>query len=114
MKKNDFAGMRTLLDDAISKLDWMRHNRGTAQGVGSGLAQLDEMTGGWQKSDLTIIAARPSVGKTAMALNIAQHAAIKEGKRVAIFSLEMSRDQLATRLMAGVSGVDIFRIRRGD
>lgn len=114
MKKNDFAGMRTLVDDAISKLHWMRHNRGAAQGVSSGLAQLDEMTGGWQKSDLTIIAARPSVGKTAMALNIAQHAAIKEGKRVAIFSLEMSRDQLATRLMAGVSGVDIFRIRRGD
>lgn len=113
-RRSDFAGMRTLVDDAISKLDWIRHNRGSSRGIGSGLAQLDEMTGGWQPSDLTIIAARPSVGKTAMALNIAQHAAIKEGKRVAVFSLEMSRDQLATRLMSGVSGVDIFRIRRGE
>lgn len=114
VKKSDFAGMSSLVQDAVSKLDWIRHNKGSGRGVGSGLAALDEMTGGWQQSDLTILAARPSVGKTAMALNIAQHAAIKEGKRVAIFSLEMSKDQLATRLMAGVSGVDIFRIRRGD
>jgi replicative DNA helicase len=113
-KRNDFTGMRSLVDDAISRLDWIRHNRGSGYGVGSGLAALDEMTSGFQPSDLTILAARPSVGKTAMAINIAQHAAIKEGKRVAIFSLEMSRDQLATRLMAGASGVDIFRIRRGD
>ena len=113
-RKTAFTGMRSLVADAVSRLDWTRHNRGSSVGVGSGIAALDHMTGGWQPSDLTILAARPSVGKTAMALNIAQHAAIKEGKRVAIFSLEMSRDQLATRLMAGVSGVDIFRIRRGE
>lgn len=113
-KRKDFASMQSLVDDAISRLDWIRHNRGSGYGVGSGLASLDHMTSGFQSSDLTILAARPSVGKTALALNIAQHAAIKEGKRVAVFSLEMSRDQLATRLMAGASGVDIFRIRRGD
>lgn len=113
-RKTAFVGMVDLVSDAVSRLDWTRHNRGNAVGVGSGLPALDTMTGGWQPSDLTILAARPSVGKTAMALNIAQHAAIKEGKKVAIFSLEMSRDQLATRLMAGVSGVDIFRIRRGE
>lgn len=113
-RKTAFVGMDALVSDAVSRLDWTRHNRGSSVGVGSGLPALDAMTGGWQPSDLTILAARPSVGKTAMALNIAQHAAIKEGKRVAIFSLEMSRDQLATRLMAGVSGVDIFRIRRGE
>lgn len=114
IKRNDFSEMRSLIDDAISRLDWTRHNRGSAEGVRSGLAPLDEMTGGWQKSDLVIVAARPSVGKTSLALNIAQHAAIKEGKRVAVFSLEMSKDQLTTRLMAGASGVDIFRIRRGE
>jgi replicative DNA helicase len=114
MKKSDFTEMRGLIDDAVSRLDWTRHNRGSAEGVLSGLASLDQMTGGWQKSDLTILAARPSVGKTSLALNIAQHAAIRHGKRVAVFSLEMSKDQLATRLMAGASGVDIFRIRRGD
>lgn len=114
VKKSDFAGMSSLISDAVSRLDWIRHNRGSGRGVGSGIASLDDMTGGWQKSDLTILAARPSVGKTAMALNIAHHAAIKEGKRVAVFSLEMSKDQLVTRLMAGVSGVDIFRIRRGE
>ncbi len=114
MKRSDFSEMTSLIDDAISRLDWTRHNRGSAEGVRSGIATLDHITGGWQKSDLTIIAARPSVGKTSLALNIAQHAAIKHGKRVAVFSLEMSKDQLATRLMAGASGVDIFRIRRGD
>ena len=114
MKKSDFTEMSGLINDAVSRLDWTRHNRGSAEGVLSGLPSLDHMTGGWQKSDLTILAARPSVGKTSLALNIAQHAAIKHGKRVAVFSLEMSKDQLATRLMAGASGVDIFRIRRGD
>jgi replicative DNA helicase len=114
MKRSDFSEMHSLIDDAISRLDWTRHNKGSAEGVRSGISTLDHITGGWQKSDLTIIAARPSVGKTSLALNIAQHAAIKEGKRVAVFSLEMSKDQLTTRLMAGVSGVDIFRIRRGE
>ena len=113
-RRSSFAGMDTLIGEAVSRLDWIRSHRGEARGVGSGIASLDHITGGWQPSDLTILAARPSVGKTAMALNIAQHAAIKEGKRVAVFSLEMSKDQLITRLMAGESGVDIFRIRRGD
>lgn len=113
-KRSDFTAMATLVDEAVSKLDWIRHNRGAGGGVESGLPSLDHMTNGFQPSDLTILAARPSVGKTAMALNIAQHAAIKQGKRVAIFSLEMSRDQLATRLLAGASGVDIFKIRRGQ
>ena len=114
LKKSDFATMRALIGDAVSKLDWTRYNRGSADGIKSGIDILDEMTGGWQRSDLTILAARPSVGKTSLALNIAQHAALVEGKRVAVFSLEMSKDQLATRLMAGASGVDIFRIRRGE
>ena len=113
-RRQAFSEMDDLIGDAISRLDWLRANRGAARGVGSGIGSLDRMTGGWQPSDLTILAARPSVGKTSMALNIAQHAAIKEGKRVAVFSLEMSKDQLTTRLLAGASGVDIFRIRRGE
>lgn len=113
-RRSAFSGMDTLIGEAISRLDWIRAHRGESRGVGSGIASLDHLTGGWQPSDLTILAARPSVGKTSMALNIAQHAAIKEGKRVAVFSLEMSKDQLITRLLAGESGVDIFRIRRGE
>jgi replicative DNA helicase len=113
-RKRSFAAMDDLIGDAVSRLDWMRSNRGSSRGVSSGIESLDGMTGGWQQSDLTILAARPSVGKTSMAINFAQHAAIREGKRVAIFSLEMSKDQLTTRLLAGASGVDIFRIRRGE
>ena len=113
-RRSSFTEMDDLIGDAISRLSWLRANRGASRGVGSGIDSLDRMTGGWQPSDLTILAARPSVGKTSLALNIAQHAAINEGKRVAVFSLEMSKDQLTTRLLAGASGVDIFRIRRGE
>ena len=113
-RRSSFSEMDDLIGDAISRLGWLRANRGASRGVGSGIDSLDRMTGGWQPSDLTILAARPSVGKTSLALNIAQHAAIHEGKRVAVFSLEMSKDQLTTRLLAGASGVDIFRIRRGE
>jgi replicative DNA helicase len=113
-RRSSFTEMDDLIGAAISRLGWLRENRGASRGVGSGIDSLDRMTGGWQPSDLTILAARPSVGKTSLALNIAQHAAINEGKRVAVFSLEMSKDQLTTRLLAGASGVDIFRIRRGE
>ena len=113
-RRSVFSGMDTLISEAVSRLDWIRAHRGEARGIGSGIPSLDHLTGGWQPSDLTILAARPSVGKTSMALNMAQHAAIKEKKRVVVFSLEMSKDQLITRLLAGESGVDIFRIRRGE
>ncbi|MBM4354668.1 MAG: replicative DNA helicase [Deltaproteobacteria bacterium] len=82
-------------------------------GIQSGFSDLDEMTSGFQKGNLIIIAARPSMGKTALALNIGQHAATRLGKKVVIFSLEMSRHELALRLLATESGVDSKRLREG-
>ena len=82
-------------------------------GVPSGFQYLDDITNGFQDSDLIIVAARPSVGKTAFALNIASNAAIRFEKSVALFSLEMPSIQLATRMLAAKSGVEINRIRTG-
>lgn len=103
-----------LVPDTIERIKFMVEHKGERLGIPSGLASIDRITGGWQDSDLVIIAARPSVGKTSLALNMAQNAAIDHGKSVAVFSLEMSKEQLSTRLVAGVSGIDIGRIRRGD
>jgi replicative DNA helicase len=86
---------------------------GLVSGVSSGFADLDAKTAGFQKSELVIIAARPGVGKTSFALNIAQHAAIKEKIPVAIFSLEMSQQQLVQRLLCSEAEVDAFRLRTG-
>ena len=103
-----------LIPETIERIKFMLEHKGQRLGIPSGLASIDRITGGWQKSDLIIVAARPSVGKTSLALNMAQHAALHQGKSVAVFSLEMSKEQLSTRLVAGVSGIDIGRIRRGD
>ena len=103
-----------LIPDTIERIKFMLEHKGERLGIPSGLSSIDRITGGWQNSDLIIVAARPSVGKTSLALNMAQHAAINHGKSVAVFSLEMSKEQLSTRLVAGVSGIDIGRIRRGD
>lgn len=103
-----------LIPETIERIKFMLEHKGERLGIPSGLSSIDRITGGWQKSDLVIVAARPSVGKTSLALNMAQHAAVNHGKSVAVFSLEMSKEQLSTRLVAGVSGIDIGRIRRGD
>jgi replicative DNA helicase len=86
---------------------------GEESGVPTGLRALDEMTGGWQKGDLVIIAARPSVGKTALAIGAARWAAQFYGKRVVIYSLEMSAQSIGTRLLASMSGVGTTDIMRG-
>jgi replicative DNA helicase len=85
---------------------------GVKHGVRSGIGQIDAITGGWQKSDLVILAARPSVGKTALATSMALSAAIA-GKRVAIFSIEMSAEQVGSRLLSSASGIPLAAIRNG-
>jgi len=85
---------------------------GVKHGVRSGIGQIDAITGGWQKSDLVILAARPSVGKTALATSMALSAAIN-GKRVAIFSIEMSAEQVGSRLLSSASGIPLAAIRNG-
>jgi replicative DNA helicase len=108
-----FISLSTLLGEAYERLAYLHEHRGQILGVPSGLGQLDALLGGFQPSDLVLLAARPSVGKTSLALNIAQHAAMREAKRVAIFSLEMSREQLALRLLSAESGINPRPLQTG-
>ena len=108
-----FESLGTLLGQAYDRLEYLHEHRGQILGIPSGLSQLDALLGGFQPSDLIIIAARPSVGKTSLALNIAQHAAVREAKRVAVFSLEMSREQLALRLLSAESGINPRPLQTG-
>ena len=108
-----FARLSDLLHAAYDRLDYLHAHRGEILGVRSGFPDLDSLTTGFQKSDLVIIAARPSVGKTSLALNIAEHAAVKDKRSVGIFSLEMSKEQLVQRLLSSVANIDADRLRSG-
>jgi replicative DNA helicase len=108
-----FSLLKTLLHDAYDRLDYLHAHRGEISGIRTGFGDLDSLTTGLQKSDLIILAARPSVGKTSFALNIAEHAAVKDRKSVGIFSLEMSKEQLVLRLLSSVSNIDSQRLRTG-
>ena len=108
-----FSPLKSLLHDAYARLDYLHAHRGEISGVRSGFGDLDALTTGLQKSDLVILAARPSVGKTSFALNIAEHAAVRDKQSVGIFSLEMSKEQLVLRLLSSVSGIDSQRLRTG-
>ena len=109
----DFDPIRETLREYIDKLDRLHEQRGSIVGVGTGFSDLDKMTGGLQKSDLIILAARPAVGKTALALSLAHNAAYRFDQAVAIFSLEMSKEQLVARLLSMDAGVDQQRLRTG-
>jgi len=102
-----------LMVEVIDRLEERQENRSVITGIPSGYVDLDRMTAGFQKSDLIILAARPSMGKTALALNIARYAAVEADVPVAIFSLEMSEEQLAERLLSAESRVDAGRLRGG-
>jgi replicative DNA helicase len=108
-----FSPIRSLLHDAYDRLDNLHTHRGEILGVASGFVDLDVLTTGFQPSDLIVLAARPSVGKTSLALNIAEHASVRLGKTVGVFSLEMSKDQLILRLISSVAGIDSKRLRSG-
>jgi len=108
-----FESLSTLLGQAYDRLEYLHEHRGQIIGIPTGLSQLDALLGGLQPSDLVILAARPSVGKTSMALNVAQHAAVREGKKVAVFSLEMSREQLALRLLSAETGINPRPLQTG-
>ena len=102
--------LKDLINDTVARLE--ANERGEISGLHSGFAKLDEMTTGLQRGEMIIIAARPSMGKTALALNIAENMAVR-GTRVGIFSLEMSKQQLVQRLLCSRSGVQSQRLRRG-
>ena len=108
-----FTKLNTLLHDAYDRLDYLHAHRGEINGIRTGFGDLDALTTGLQKSDLVILAARPSVGKTSFALNIAEQAAVRDGKSVGLFSLEMSKEQLVLRLLSSNANIDSQRLRTG-
>jgi len=108
-----FVDMRTILGDAWERIDKMHHDKDTLRGVPTGFKGIDNKLSGLQKSDLVILAARPSVGKTSLALDIARNAAMRHGVPVGIFSLEMSSQQLVDRMLASESKVDAWKLRTG-
>src|SRR5690348_2294856 len=110
---SDFDHIRDTLREYIDKLDQLHEHRGSIVGVASGFSDLDKLTGGLQKSDLVILAARPSIGKTAMSLSLAHNASLRYGHGIAIFSLEMSKEQLIARLLSMDAQVDQQRLRTG-
>lgn len=106
--------LSNLLMETVEKIEYRCANKGSYTGVPSGYVDLDTLTAGFQKSDLVVLAARPSMGKTAFALNIAQNIAIRQNIPTVIFSLEMSKIQLAQRVVCAEAEVDAQRVRTGE
>ena len=110
----EFVSIRQIVMNAMDNIEKASHNKGNVTGVATGFLDLDYRTAGMQPSDLILVAARPSMGKTAFVLNIAQYVAFKQAKTVAIFSLEMSKEQLVNRLFSMESKVDSQHLRTGN
>lgn len=112
--KGNFTAIKSVLSDAFERIDELHRDKGKLKGVPTGFTNLDGLLGGLQKSDLVILAARPSVGKTSFALDIARNAAVQHGKAVGVFSLEMSKEQLVDRLLCAEAEVDLWKMRTGN
>ena len=110
----DFIPLREAMKDAFQQLQERYENQGTVTGLPTGFHDFDEMTAGLQPSDLIILAARPAMGKTTLALNMAEYAALKTKKAVAVYSMEMSASQLAFRLISSIGRVNATRLRTGQ
>ncbi|MFP6681719.1 MAG: replicative DNA helicase, partial [Gammaproteobacteria bacterium] len=108
-----FRRIKELLVGALDRIDLLFQRDNPITGVATGFYEIDMMTSGLQPSDLVIVAGRPSMGKTAFAVNIAQHAAVKESLPVAIFSMEMPSEQLAMRMLASLGRIDQHKVRTG-
>jgi len=108
-----FSPLKDRLEDTWDRIDELSKQRGKLRGIPTGFRKLDNLLAGLQKSDLFILAARPSMGKSALALDIARHVAVYEKIPVGIFSLEMSEDQIIDRLIASQANVDLWRLRTG-
>lgn len=110
----DLVPIKLILTDYYDRIAYLYEHRGEPLGIPTGFIDLDKLLGGFQRSDLIIIAARPGVGKTSMLLGIALSAARRFKQKVAVFSLEMSNEQLVQRLMSSETGIDSQRLRLGD
>jgi len=111
--KPSFYPLKDIIKDSFRTIERLYEKKELITGVATGFTKLDEMTSGLQRSDLIIIAGRPSMGKTAFALNIAQFCSVEEGVPVAVFSLEMAKEQLAMRMLSSEARVDSQKIRKG-
>jgi len=115
--RDRFSGVsktiKSLALGALESLEKLIENRGALTGLASGFKGLDDITNGLQKSEMIVIAARPSMGKTALAMNIVEHVAVNSGKCVAVFSLEMSAEQLALRMLCSSAKIDVKKVRDG-
>lgn len=109
----DLTPVRAIMSNVVDQIDFLARNQGTLMGVPTGFSMLDRMLGGFQKSDLIILAGRPGMGKSSFAISVAQNAAKLHDTRVAIFSLEMSNEQMVQRLLAMETGIDSHRLRLG-
>lgn len=111
--KQDFVPIKSILEAAFNRIDELHKGDHQLRGIPSGFPDLDNILAGFQKSDLVILAARPSIGKTTLALDLARQVAVQQKVPVGIFSLEMGSDQLIDRMLAAQSGVDLWRLRTG-
>jgi replicative DNA helicase len=109
----DVVPTKELVMEAIEQIEKIYENRGSVTGLSTGFTEFDRMTSGLHGAEMVVIAARPSMGKTALAMNIAEHVSIDSGKPVAVFSLEMSSQQLVQRLLCSRAKVDLQRVRNG-
>ncbi len=113
--KQDITSLESILGDSFDRLDDLHRNKGGIRGIPTGLADIDKQLAGLQRSDLVIVAARPSMGKTTLMLNMALNIATKAKQgAVLYFSLEMSKEQLVDRLLAAEAGVDAWKLRTGE
>jgi replicative DNA helicase len=112
--KQSVVGLETILAESFDRLDDLHKDKQKIRGIPTGYKDLDNMLAGFQRSDLIVLAARPSMGKTALALNFAHNIAVQSNEPVLIFSLEMSKEQLVDRLLSMESGVDAWALRTGN
>ena len=108
-----FTPIKQALAESFERLDELQRNSGQLRGVSTGFLDLDNVLAGMQRSNLIILAARPGVGKTAFSLNIAQYASVISKKKVAFFSLEMSREELVDRMLVGQADIDAWKLKTG-
>lgn len=111
--REGFTPLRDLVQSSFATIEKLQQHKGLVTGVPTGFVDLDEMTSGLQPSDLVLVAARPSMGKTSFVLNVAQHVGINTDMTVGFFSLEMSKEQLFMRMLTGEARIDAHRFRSG-
>jgi replicative DNA helicase len=112
--KQNFVPLTDILHETFERLEHLHKNKGMLRGIPTGYIDLDKKLGGLQKSDLVILAARPSMGKTSLALDFARNVAVNHKIGVGLFSLEMSKDQLVDRLLSSESNVNLWKLRTGQ